>query len=63
MALVESQAIHLTSADPVTRETAREAVRHTLIAYREHGTAEPGDPARDTPAQIAARRAALRATP
>lgn len=61
--LVESQALHLTSPDPVVRETAREAVRHILIAYRERATPEPQDvglgQAPDTPALIAARRAAI----
>lgn len=63
MALIESQAIHLTSPDPVIRETAREAVRHVLISYRDRPTLDPRDPAPpDTPDQIAARRAALLAT-
>ena len=64
VALIESQAIHLTSPDPVVRETAREAVRHVLITYRDRPTLDPGDRATpDTPAQIAARRAALLAEP
>lgn len=57
--LIESQAIHLTSPDPVVRETAREAVRHVLITYRDRPSHDPQDRDRDTPEQIAARRAAL----
>lgn len=61
--LIESQAIHLTSPDPVVRQTAREAVRHVLISYRERATPDPQDVGLgrdpDTPEQIAARRAAI----
>lgn len=57
--MVESQAVHLTSPDPVVRQTAREAVRCVLVAYRD-GTRRVGPPPLDTPEQIAARRAALR---
>lgn len=65
VALIESQAIHLTSPDPVVREIAREAVRHVLISYRDRPTLDPADrgPADrgpvDTPEQIAARRAVI----
>jgi hypothetical protein len=61
VALIESQAIHLTSPDPVVRETARAAVRHILITYRDLHTPDPRDLAPDTPAQTAARRAVLAA--
>lgn len=59
--MIESQAIHLTSPDPVVRETAREAVRHVLITYRDRPTADPGERITDSPEQIAARRAAITA--
>lgn len=60
VALIESQAIHLTSPDPVVRETAREAVRHVLISYRDRPTLDPADRGPvDTPEQIAARRAVI----
>jgi hypothetical protein len=57
--MIESQSVHLTSPDPVVRQTAREAVRCVLVAYRD-GTRRVPPPPLDTPAQIAARRAALR---
>jgi hypothetical protein len=57
--LIESQAIHLTSPDPVVRETAREAVRHVLVTYRDQHTPDPRDTSQDTPERTAARRAAL----
>jgi hypothetical protein len=57
--LVESQAVHLSSPDPVVRQTAREAVRCVLIAYRD-GSRPVGPAPVDTPELIAARRAALR---
>lgn len=57
--LIESQAVHLTSPDPVVRQTAREAVRSVLITYREMHTPDPAEPVMDSPGQIAARRAAI----
>jgi hypothetical protein len=56
--LVESQAVHLSSPDPVVRQTAREAVRCVLVAYRD-STRTVGPPPADTPEQIAVRRRAL----
>lgn len=58
--MVESQALHLSSPDPVVRQTAREAVRAVLVAYRDSTVPGVPPPSRDTPQQIAIRRAALR---
>jgi hypothetical protein len=42
--LIESQARNLASSDTVTRETAREAVRHIMYAWAEQFAAQRPDP-------------------